>query len=288
MNHRTVLFSAFLSAFVMASAAQEPNGRIDLAVVSDSPFRRFVVVDVPFAQDDSQCPEDRGTLLISGGTLALMRSIPPDPRPTLEWSATIQPTDDETQQYRIRTSACQMDISVRQQIRHDGSWEPLLVPRQQRPSLSPDERRELQRQFTEKLRTPKEPTSSSREMVDRFTAASKEIRAWGNGSGRFAGSQHMPFGFDDRPQTCFEALGDYHIGRSGIRFSFVTALPGDLNRFVIERTDLDANRRRLYFTRGDCRFELTIGRSISRDGQWISIPLAPIPPLLPPRLQRAL
>jgi hypothetical protein len=284
MNHSTILFSAFLSAFVTASAAQEPNGRIDLAVVSDSPFPRFVVVDVSFAQDDSQCPEDRGTLQISRGTLALMRSTPPDPRPTLEWSATIQPTDDETQQYRIRTSACQMDISVRQQIHHEGSWESLLVPRQQRPSLPPDERRELQRQFMENLRTPKEPTPSGREMVDRYTAASKEIRAWGNGSGAFAGSIRLRFGFDDMPQACFEALGDYHIERFGIRFSFVTALPGDLNRFVIERTDLDADRRRLYFTRGDCRFELTISRSISRDGQWISVPLAPIPP----RLQRAL
>jgi hypothetical protein len=178
-----------------------------------------------------------------------------------------------------------MDISVRQQVRHEGSWEPLLVPRQQRPSLSPDERRELQRQFAENLRTPKEPTSSRREMVDRYTAASKEIRAWGNGSGAFTGSMRLPFGFDDMPQTCFEALGDYHIQRSGIRFSFVTGLPGDLNRFVIERTDLDANHRRLHFTREDCRFELTISRSISRDGQWLSVPLAPIPPRLQPRLQ---
>jgi hypothetical protein len=278
MNHCTILFSVFLSAFVTASAAQEPNGRIDLAVVSGSPFHRFVIVDVPFAQDDSQCPEDRGTLLISEGTLSLMRAISPEPRPTSEWRWTIQPIDDETQQYRLQASACQMDISVRQQIRHEGSWEPLLVPRQQRPSLPPDERRELQRQFIETLRTPKEPTSSSREMVDRFTAASKEIRAWGTGGGGFAGSVHSPFGFDDRPQTCFEALGDYRIGHAGVRFSFVTPLPGDLNRSVIERTDLDANRRRLYFTRGDCRFEVTISRSISRDGQWLSVPLAPIPP----------
>ncbi len=73
MNHHTILFSVFLSAFVTASAAQEPSSRIDLAVVSDSPFPRFVVVDVSFAQDDSQCPEDRGVLQISRGTLACGR-----------------------------------------------------------------------------------------------------------------------------------------------------------------------------------------------------------------------
>jgi hypothetical protein len=267
MNHCTFLLSAFLSAFVTASAAQEPNGRIDLAVVSIS---RFVVVDARFVQDD-QCPEERGTLRISRG-LALMRLM--EPRPTSGGRATMQPTDDETEQYRLEASACQMDLAVRQQVRREGSWEPLLVPRQQRPSLPLSERRELQRQFMENLRTPKEPTPSSREIVDRFEAVTKEIHAWGIGGGGFAASSYMSIAFDDRPQTCFEALGDYQIERSGVRFSFVTALPGDLNRFVIERTDLDANRRRLYFTRGDCRFGLTISRSTLRDGQWISVPLA--------------
>jgi hypothetical protein len=84
----------------------------------------------------------------------------------------------------------------------------------------------------------------------------------------------MAFPFEDRPQTCFEAASDFHIERSGIRFAFLTPLPGDLNRFVIERTDLDANRQRLYFTRGDCRFELTVNQSILRNGEWISVPLA--------------
>jgi hypothetical protein len=63
-------------------------------------------------------------------------------------------------------------------------------------------------------------------------------------------------------------MGDSHIESSGIRFSFLTALPGDLNRFVIEREDPDANRGRLYFMRGDCRFELTVSQSVLRDGWW--------------------
>jgi len=70
--------------------------------------------------------------------------------------------------------------------------------------------------------------------------------------------------------------GDSHIESSGIRFSFLTALPGDLNRFVIEREDPDANRGRLYFMRGDCRFELTVSQSVLRDGQWVLVPLTPV------------
>jgi hypothetical protein len=90
------------------------------------------------------------------------------------------------------------------------------------------------------------------------------------------GTVSKNFPFDDAPQTCFEAVGDYEIGRTGIIFSFLTGFPGYLNRFVIERADLDANRSRLYFIRGG-RFELTVSQSVLRDGQWVSLPLAPSP-----------
>jgi hypothetical protein len=182
--------------------------------------------------------------------------IPPSrsmaPPPTSVRRATTEPTDDETQRlstplYRAGTSACQMDIAVRQQVRRDGSWESLLVPKCERPSLPPEERREFQRQFR---------TSMSSHQQQ---AAFKEVSAWQGADfvgPVFAvdGSTHWSFSFEDRPETCFdfEAVGDFHIERSGLRFSFPTGLPADLNRFVIERADLDPNRRRLYFTHGDC------------------------------------
>jgi hypothetical protein len=106
-------------------------------------------------------------------------------------------------------------------------------------------------------------------------AAFKELIPW-------QGVSSLPwsFYFEDRPETCFEGVGNFHIERSELRFSFLisflTGLPGNLNRFVIERTDLDANRRRLYFTHGDCRFELTISQSVLRGGEWILVSLAPI------------
>ena len=276
MNCRTILLCSFLCTFAMPSVAQESSGRIDLNVVSDSPFPTFVVARVSFTEGDSQCPEDRATVRISTGTLALIRPVPTDPRPTSDWRATVQPTDDETQRYRIGTPDCQIDIAVRQQVRRGGSWTSLLVPRLQRPSLPPEERRELQREFQEHLRTPKESTPSVKDMLDRRTAANKEMRAW-RSPGVGEGTMLLPFPFEDKPQTCFEAIGDSHVEPSGIRFSFMTGLPGDLNRFVIERVDLDASRGRLYFTRGDCRFELTVTQSVLRNGDWVSVPLAQVP-----------
>ena len=273
MNCRAVLLCWFLCSFATQAAAQQPNGRIDLDVVSAVSFPLLVIARVSFAETDNQCPEDRGMLRIFGGTLALIRPMPTDPPPTSVWRATTEPIDDETQRYRAGTSTCQMDIAVRQQVRREGSWESLLVPRRERPSLPPEERRELQRQF-------RWPMPSRQQK-----AAFKEVLAWQ--AAEFVGpvfnvdgSTRWSFSFEDRPETCFdfEAVGDFYIERSGLRFSFPTGLPADFNRFVIERTDLDANRRRLYFTHGGCRFELTISQSVLRDGEWISVPLALTPP----------
>ena len=58
-------------------------------------------------------------------------------------------------------------------------------------------------------------------------------------------------------------------------FLFATALPGTLNTFTIERTEIDADHSQLHLTQGDCRFEFTIGKSIRRDGEWRAVPVAP-------------
>jgi hypothetical protein len=166
MNCRAVLLCWFLCSFATQAAAQQPNGRIDLDVVSAVSFPLLVIARVSFAETDNQCPEDRGMLRIFGGTLALIRPMPTDPPPTSVWRATTEPIDDETQRYRAGTSTCQMDIAVRQQVRREGSWESLLVPRRERPSLPPEERRELQRQF-------RWPMPSRQQK-----AAFKEVLAW--------------------------------------------------------------------------------------------------------------
>jgi len=209
MNRLTIVFSGLLGVFVTASAAQEPSRSIDLDVVSNSPISPIVVARVSFAETDNQCPEDRGMLQISSGTLALIRLTVSDPPSTSAWRATMHATDDETQRYRAETSTCQMDVAVRQQVRRDGSWESLLVPRLERPSLLPEERRELQRQF-------RMPMPSAQRM-----AALKELLLWqGNEL-----SMPWSFYFEDRPETCFEAVGDFYMGRPGATFGTSILFP---------------------------------------------------------------
>jgi hypothetical protein len=131
-----------------------------------------------------------------------------------------------------------MNLAVHEQVRRDGSWVSLLVPKPDRPSLplSLEERMELRRQFMENA-----SKSAPRDRIDRWRAATKEMQEWSSP----AGTVHTSFGFEDQPQTCFEAVGDLYFERSAIRFQFVTGLPGDLNRFTIDR---DANDGRLYFS----------------------------------------
>jgi hypothetical protein len=263
--------------------AQETSGRVDLDAMSASAFPRYIVSRVGFVESDRQCPEDRGTLRISRGTLTQLHlTMPTDSRPTASWRATMQPIDDETQLYRIETPTCRTEVAVRQQVRRDGAWISLLVPSAVRPSVPSDERRALQRQFAKNLLTPKDrEVIDPKELTDRWEAGERALRAARSPAARSPsayGFSSWPFPFADKPQTCFEALGDYRIERTGIVVVFLTGLPGDLNRFVIERTELDTNRSRVYFERGDCRWELTVGQFVLRDSEWLALPLAPIVP----------
>jgi hypothetical protein len=277
MKPHLILVSCFFLGWSGQAPAQETSGRIDLDAVSASPFPRFIVDRVGFVESDRQCPEDRGTLRIFRGTLTQLHlAMPTDSRPTVSWQATKKPVDDETQLYRVEAPTCRMEVAVRQQVRRDGAWISLLVPRMERPSVPVEERRELRRQLARNLLTPKDrEVINPKELTDRWEAGERALRAARSPSAY--GFSSWPFAFEDKPQTCFEALGDYRIERTGIVFVFLTGLPGDLNRFVIERSNLDANRSRLSFARGDCRWELTVGQSVLRDGEWLALPLAPTP-----------
>jgi hypothetical protein len=274
MISRTLLFCSFLPLLATAAVAQQPNGSIDLDVAAGE--LKIVVAGLSFLQSDVSCAEDKrgGVLRIHNGTLFLISySLPTDTPPFLGWSRRA-PVDDETDPTWIGTQSCRLDMTIRQQVRRDASWVSLLVPRESRPSTPSEERQELHRQLLENLHKPRELSPAEKDGVDRFQAAFDAQRAMG-GLGVESGTTVFPIVFDDRPQTCFEAWGDYRIVPNGILFSFMPGLAGELNRFLMERTDLDSTHSRLTFTRGDCRFELTISQSVRLNGEWIAVPLAP-------------
>jgi hypothetical protein len=262
MYCRTILFCSFLFAFAARSAAQQPNGRIDLDTKSWLFAPAIVTARVSFVESDGICTERRGALRIASGILyevtsaPLVSTLPTDTlivRAPLADTWSVTQIDNETYGFRITMSDCQMGIGIRQLVRHEGTWTPLLVPG--------DGRSEAERLRAHDQSRP--PTVVAKESI---------------GSMRQSTTLSLSFVFKNSPETCFEAVGDYRIERTGITFAFLVPLPGDLNRFVIERTDLNEYHSRLSFTRDDCRWELTLGQSVRRNGQWLALPLAPIPP----------
>jgi hypothetical protein len=134
----------------------------------------------------------------------------------------------------------------------------------------------VQRQIMESMR--EASRSASPEASARIQNALKARRAIGSLAQGGGAILSMGAKFEDAPASCVEALGDYAIDQDGITFLFATGLPGDLNRFVIERGDIDEDHGRLHFARGDCRFEITIGAEILHNGQWIARSVAPFLP----------
>jgi hypothetical protein len=277
MNHRTLLSCWLLFGLVTAVIAQEPTGQIDLEAVARWAQSRpeFVLVTgVLFVENDAQCMEDKGAVRISGRTLRYIHTteavIPfqdDSPLRANSWSNSTTAIDDETYQNRYSTSYCRLDIAVRQQVRRDGFWKSLPVVRHTPPNQSL-KRRGVRPLPGESLNEQKAPSLDQKEERE-------VLRAMGN-AGRLLATSGWGFTFDNSPEICLEALGNFRVDRSGFQLSFLLPLSGDLNRFVIQRTELDAERGRLSLTHDNCRWELTVGRlSVRRNGQWVALPLAP-------------
>jgi hypothetical protein len=277
MKSALIVASLLVLGWSSQMQAQDSSGRIDLDVVSDAPNPRIVAVRVGFVENERDCPEQQFKLRIRKAALTQFEvRMPTDPRPLSHWQATARTGDDETQLYQIATPTCRTEIAVREQMHRDGAWISLPVPNYMRPNWSLEERAEFMRQSRERLDRQAQ-TPEARELLDRSTAADKALASAGS-LRRINGMVIVtPFAFEERPQACFEAIGDYQIERTGVTFSFMTGLPGDLNRFTIERADPDPNRGRIFFTRGDCRFELTISQSVLQDSGRLAVPLAPTP-----------
>ncbi len=112
-----------------------------------------------------------------------------------------------------------------------------------------------------------------KEKLDRFFE--RQRTGWSVGR---LGTMRTGFVFEGASPNCLQAVGEFDLNQKGLALSFPTNLPGDLNRFVIERADVDPYHARLYLVRDDCRFELSISKSVLHGDQWAAVPLAATSP----------
>jgi hypothetical protein len=272
MKFRIVMVTGLVLAWAGAAVAQQPGGGIDLGSFAEE-LTGHVSVRATFEEGSVVCPEDRTLLTISNGRFLQLRH---NPSPPARWRHLENKTiDDETHRSQYATDECRFDILVRMQVLRDGSWASLLVPRLNRPSLSAEERKNALGEFWESARrrseslSPEERKERARRLFERQRAG------WSVGR---LGTMQLGFGFEGAPPNCFQAVGEFDLNSKGLALSFPTNLPGDLNRFVIQRADVDQYHARLYLVRDDCRFELSISKSVLHGDQWAAVPLAAIPP----------
>jgi hypothetical protein len=261
MNSRWII-SGWLLLVATGSAAEQASGRIDLNRFAEEPTGLVSIGAAFLEEGPTVCPEDQVLLRISRGVLMQLRAATQPTRPHLQ-VAEYKTIDDETSLHRYQTFGCRIDLSVRTQVLTDGSWRPVLVPRKSADQLLAEARERVEQLSPEERR----------KRLDSF----RERQATGWSFGRI-GTSRAHLSSNQGSADCFQAIGEYVVHRKGITFSFPTDLPGDVNRFVIERSDVDDDHARFYFVRDACRFELTIGKSVLRGGEWFAVPLAPTPP----------
>jgi hypothetical protein len=142
------------------------------------------------------------------------------------------PIDDETHLFWVSTSDCHFDIAIRQRVRRrDDTWASLLVQKRRRPNLSPEARKELDHQLMENMKS----RIVSPDVSVRNRRAQKAHRSIGNLSQHAGVTLSTSAPFNDAPSVCFAALSDDVIDQNSITFPFATDLPGDRNRFTIDR-----------------------------------------------------
>lgn len=273
MINRLALVGLLWLAATSASAAEEPSGRVDLYLLNALQNRSLIASRVGFSEGAATCPQDNGILTMSRGTLTLHRVLLRDDAAR---AAIFEPATDDAYVYRIASDDCQVEIAVSLKTHRDGAWNPLLLPKIQRPGLAEEERRTLQAQLMDRLRkrisesqqAPPSPTDTS------ITAALDERFAAG---ALLNGARALDDGveFENAPAGCVEMLGSYAIDRGGVTFSFLANLPGEVNRFLMERVNLDNSGARLQLTRHGCRLDFTVTKLVRQNGLWLAVALEP-------------
>jgi hypothetical protein len=259
-----VIAALWMMALSSASLAQKSSGYMDLNEKSRLPGTQLAVFRVMFSETEAICPRQTGIFRIaSDGTvtdiMAILRGFSRDWR----MDPTAAP-DDFTYRRRVALDSCRIDIDIGEQQRSNGEWMPLVYP------------------FARGLEAILE---SARKTDGSFPFSPAEIEALNRDfeAGAHAGNlgQGVTATFKDNlgfegATNCFDAVGTYLIDQSGVVLMFPIGLGGQLNRFFIERVDVDADHSTLYLSRGSCRVGFTVSASILREGSWVPLPISSI------------
>jgi hypothetical protein len=250
-----------MMALSPAALAQKPSGYMDLEDMSSVYGTQLSVFRVMLSETDAICPQQIGIFRImpNGG----VTEISPVLRGKGDWrmDETAAP-DDFTYRRRVATDTCRLDIDMSEQQRRNGEWVPLLSA--SRPQAIPDD---LGRKpDVSRSMSPAEIEASDRHMRVRAHAGNL-LQGW-------TATFKSVVGFEEA-KDCFDAIGTFQIDQSGVTLLFPAGLAGELNRFFIERVDVDADHSTLYLSRGSCRVGFTISASTFREGSWVPLPIAP-------------
>jgi hypothetical protein len=256
--------------------AEQPSVRIDLT----APRLVAAFASIPFVFEDSDqdCPEDRSTIRVTDGVLTRHHlNLPPIEQSVFLTRIAFNPIDDATYSLQFIRTNCRVDIDIRQQLRDGDHWRSLLVTEERRPSLSEEARQEaVRRRLGDTVYRRLGDLGKASEQIS-LDELNRRLRTT-SGPKRWAGSQ-MSFGFpfDEAPKSCMDVFGEYQITKNSFAMAFFAPLSGELNKFVMEGSDLDPTHARIYLTKDDCRFEFTISQSGLRDSRWLALPLRPVP-----------
>jgi hypothetical protein len=269
---RRLFQSLAILAATTTVAAAESTTRADLFLLAGLKKPALVASRVNFIESAAGCPEDSGTLAMSGGTLALHRAVAANNAPLRE--ARFEPLEDDAYVYRLGSDACRLEMIVRLKTPRQGVWTALLLPKISRPSLPDEERSALQAQLMERLRERISDAQRLPAADGGAVQAALDARLAANALLDGGSIVSDDVAFEGVPAGCIDLVGTYVTDRQGVTFSFLANLPGEINRFLIERVDVNGTGRQLKLTRHGCQLEITVTRSARQGGLWLPVALA--------------
>jgi hypothetical protein len=281
MNFRLAILFCLVLNLESAASAQQSQNRIDLSADGGAPLPPGAasppaISGIAFRPADVVCPEEHGAIEIRSGQMYLTRinsenqarsnKLPGD---GLGGRFHAKPLDDETYQYEIGNEQCRLVLQVRLQTQRDGEWQPVLLPYWSRPSVSKEERsaraRQLRNFFNEHRgrgkaeSQPRPPPPPGPQMLGDVSGSAEGFFFEGLSEATLA--------------DCFQAVGTYEVNQEGVFFTFLRTLPGNVNRFAIERNDINNYQGRLSFVQDGCRVQITTSGSWKYNFEWAPLVL---------------